>query len=90
MSAPDRTAVPAPPRVLELTAAYYPGESGWIVGEVLDARSVYSQGRTLESARRHLAVALALIARGAPHQLGTRKRRKPRGAVTETFVVVLA
>ena len=43
-------------------AAYYRGESGWIVAKALDFPGALSQGRTLNSARRMIRDALRLMA----------------------------
>lgn len=48
--------------MLKYHAAYYRGESGWIVAKVLDFPGALSQGRTLNSARRMIRDALRLMA----------------------------
>jgi predicted RNase H-like HicB family nuclease len=48
--------------MLEYHAAYYDGEDGWVVAEILDYPGVLSQGRTLKSARAMLRDALRLMA----------------------------
>jgi predicted RNase H-like HicB family nuclease len=48
--------------MLEYHAAYYEGEEGWVVAEVLDFPGALSQGRTLQSARRNLRDALRMMA----------------------------
>jgi predicted RNase H-like HicB family nuclease len=49
-------------KMLEYHAAYYQGESGWVVAKVLDFPGALSQGRTLTSARRMIRDALRLMA----------------------------
>ena len=48
--------------MVEYHAAYYEGEDGWVIAEVLDYPGVLSQGRTLRSARRMIRDALRLMA----------------------------
>jgi len=48
--------------MLEYHAAYYQGEQGWIVAQVLDFPGALSQGRTLKSARRMIRDALRMMA----------------------------
>ena len=48
--------------MLEYHAAYYEGEDGWVVAEVLDYPGVLSQGRTLNSAKAMIRDALRLAA----------------------------
>jgi predicted RNase H-like HicB family nuclease len=48
--------------MLKYHAAYFQGESGWIVAKVLDFPGALSQGRTLNSARRMLRDALRVMA----------------------------
>jgi predicted RNase H-like HicB family nuclease len=48
--------------MLKYHAAYFKGESGWIVAEVLDFPGALSQGRTLPAARRMIRDALKLMA----------------------------
>lgn len=48
--------------MLEYHAAFYPGESNWIVAKVLDFPGALSQGRTLNSARRMIRDALRVMA----------------------------
>jgi predicted RNase H-like HicB family nuclease len=48
--------------MLEYHAAYFKGEDGWIVAEVLDYPGVLSEGRTLKSARSMIRNALRLMA----------------------------
>lgn len=43
-------------------AAFYQGESGWIVAKVLDFPGALSQGRTLTSARKMIRDALRMMA----------------------------
>lgn len=47
--------------MLRYHAAYYAGESGWIVAKVLDFPGALSQGRTLNSARRMIRDALRVM-----------------------------
>lgn len=48
--------------MLEYTAAYFNGEDGWIIAEVLDFPGVVSQGRDLKEARLMIRDALRLMA----------------------------
>ena len=48
--------------MLEYHAAYFNGEDGWIVAEVLDFPGALSQGRTLKSAQRMIRDALRVMA----------------------------
>ncbi len=48
--------------MLEYHAAYYEGEDGWVIAEVLDYPGVLSQGRTLKSAKAMIRDALRLMA----------------------------
>lgn len=48
--------------MLKYHAAYYQGESDWIVAKVLDFPGALSQGRTLNSARKMIRDALRLMA----------------------------
>ena len=48
--------------MLEYHAAYYEGEDGWVIAEVLDYPGVLSQGRTLKSARAMIRDALKQMA----------------------------
>jgi predicted RNase H-like HicB family nuclease len=43
-------------------AAYYHGQDGWIVAEVLDFPGALSQGKTLKSARKMIRDALRVMA----------------------------
>ena len=48
--------------MLEYHAAFYQGETDWIVAKVLDFPGALSQGRTLQSARRMIRDALRWMA----------------------------
>lgn len=48
--------------MLKYHAAFFQGESDWIVAKVLDFPGALSQGRTLNSARRMIRDALRLLA----------------------------
>ncbi len=48
--------------MLEYHAAYFEGEDGWIVAEILDFPGALSQGKTLQSARKMLRDALRVMA----------------------------
>jgi predicted RNase H-like HicB family nuclease len=48
--------------MLKYHAAYYKGEDGWYMAQVLDFPGVLSQGRTLKSARRMIRDALRMMA----------------------------
>src|SRR4051794_36228927 len=49
-------------QMLEYHAAYFHGENGWIVAEVLDFPGALSQGKTLKSARNMIRDALRVMA----------------------------
>jgi len=71
--------------MLKYHAAYFKGESGWIVAEVLDFPGALSQGRTLQSARRMIRDALKLMAEtlieeGEPLPI-PKQRGKPKNAI---------
>lgn len=86
------SAIPQPePRKFKatpMTAAYRRGRDGWIVAEILEAESVYTQGRTMKEARENLIDVVGLMVEQAPHQFGVRHARKPRGAKTEKFFLI--
>ncbi len=48
--------------MLTYHAAYYDGDDGWVIAEVLDYPGVLSQGRTLKSAQAMVRDALRLMA----------------------------
>jgi predicted RNase H-like HicB family nuclease len=48
--------------MLKYHAAYFQGDSGWIVARVLDFPGALSQGRTLKSAQRMIRDALRVMA----------------------------
>jgi predicted RNase H-like HicB family nuclease len=48
--------------MLEYHAAYFKLEDGWYIAEVLDFPGVFSQGKTLNSARWMIRDALKLVA----------------------------
>ena len=48
--------------MLEYHAAFFQGEDGWIVAEVLDFPGALSQGKTLRSARSMIRDALRVMA----------------------------
>ena|SRR5712692_10283834 len=48
--------------MVEYHAAYYQGEEGWLVAQVLDFPGAASQGRTLRSARKMIRDALREMA----------------------------
>ena len=48
--------------MLDYEAAYYEGEDGWVIAEVLDYPGVLSQGRTLKSAKTMIRDVLRLMA----------------------------
>jgi predicted RNase H-like HicB family nuclease len=79
----------AAPTILKLTAAFYPGENGWVIGEILEAKGVYTQGETLDEARDNLVESVVLMLETAPHQFRRRRRKAPVDAATETFIVIL-
>lgn len=72
--------------MLEYHAAYYEGESGWYVVELLDFPGVLSQGKTLKSARWMIKDALKLMAEclleeGKPLPLPNSKAKAGKNAV---------
>lgn len=72
--------------MLEYQVAYYEGESGWYVVELLDFPGVFSQGKTLKSARRMIKDALELMAKcsledGKPLPLPNPKAKARKKAV---------
>jgi predicted RNase H-like HicB family nuclease len=64
--------------MLEYRAAYYQGEDGWVVAEVLDYPGVFSQGRTLKSAKAMIRDALRLMAECDIEEGRLLPRRNPR------------
>lgn len=76
--------------MLEYHAAYFDGEAGWVVGEVLDFPGALSQGRTLKSARRMLRDALrslaeTLLEEGKPLPLPNPKSSARKAVFTENI-----
>ena len=47
--------------MLEYHAAYFRGEDGWVIAEVLDYPGVLSQGRTLQSAKAMIQQSLEIL-----------------------------
>lgn len=76
-------------RVLRLTAAYVRTRDGWYAAEILDARAVLTQGKTIEEARENLLDVVQAMLELAPHQFNVKTRAAPPGALTETLLVVL-
>jgi predicted RNase H-like HicB family nuclease len=64
--------------MLKYHAAYYHGESGWIVARVLDFPGAVSQGRTLASARRMIRDSLRLMAETLIEEGDALPRPNPR------------
>jgi predicted RNase H-like HicB family nuclease len=64
--------------MLEYHAAYFHGQDGWIVAEVLDFPGALSQGKTLKSARRMLRDALRSMAEALLEQGRALPRPNPR------------
>ena len=64
--------------MLKYHAAYYQGESGWVVAKVLDFPGALSQGRTLASARRMIRDALRLMAETLIEESERLPRPNPR------------
>jgi len=76
--------------MLQYHAAFYQGESDWIVAKVLDFPGALSQGRTLNSARRMIRDALrclaeALIEEGEPLPLPKPRARDRRAVFQEVI-----
>ncbi len=76
--------------MLQYHAAFYQGESDWIVAKVLDFPGALSQGRTLSSARRMIRDALrclaeTLIEEGEPLPL-PKARAKDKKAVFQEVI----
>jgi predicted RNase H-like HicB family nuclease len=72
--------------MLEYHAAYYDGEGGWLVVELLDFPGVFSQGRSLKSARLMIKDALKLMAEdlleeGKALPLPNPKAKAKKGAI---------
>jgi predicted RNase H-like HicB family nuclease len=76
-------------RALPLTAAYVPAKEGGYTAEILEAKSVYSQGATFEEARENLYAVVGLMLEEAPRQFGRRGVSPPPGALLEKLFVVL-
>jgi predicted RNase H-like HicB family nuclease len=76
-------------RAMPLTAAYVPAREGGYTAEILEAQSVYSQGKTFEEARENLYAVVALMLEEAPHQFGRRSASPPPGALLEKLFVLL-
>jgi predicted RNase H-like HicB family nuclease len=73
------------PTMLEYHAAYYEGEDGWVIAEVLDYPGVLSQGRTLKSARTMLRDALRLMAECDVEQGRPLPRPNPRAKMKKAL-----
>jgi predicted RNase H-like HicB family nuclease len=80
--------------MLKYHAAYYRGEKGWIVGQVLDFPGAASQGRTLKSARRMLRAALremaeTLLEDGQPLPSPKPKARDKKAIFRESLMLMV-
>ncbi len=64
--------------MLKYHAAYFRGESGWIVAQVLDFPGALSQGRTLKSAQRMIRDALRVMAEALIEEGESLPRPNPR------------
>jgi len=78
--------------MLKYHAAYYEGESGWVVAKVLDFPGALSQGRTLTSARRMIRDALRVMAEtflneGEPLPLPKRRAKDKKAIYQESIPV---
>jgi predicted RNase H-like HicB family nuclease len=78
--------------MLAYHAAYYKGESGWYVVQVLDFPGALSQGRTLRSARRMIRDALRglaeyLLESGEPLPRSNARARDKKAVFTEKIVL---
>ncbi len=74
--------------MLEYHAAFYQGETDWIVAKVLDFPGALSQGRTLQSARRMIRDALrwmaeTLLEEGEPLPLPNPRARDKKAVFQE-------
>jgi predicted RNase H-like HicB family nuclease len=71
--------------MFSLTAAFERTRQGW-VAEVLEARNVYTQGRTLSETRDNLAEVIRLLLEDTPPSdlFGHRRRRQVTGPGTTT------
>jgi predicted RNase H-like HicB family nuclease len=78
--------------MLTYHAAYYQGDTGWIVAKVLDFPGVLSQGRTRNSARRMIRDALRLMAetlieKGEPLPLPKARIKDKRALFQDTISI---
>lgn len=76
--------------MLEYHAAFYHGESNWVVAKVLDFPGALSQGRTLNSARRMIRDALrfmaeTIIEEGDPLPLPNPRAKDKKALFQETI-----
>ena len=76
--------------MLEYHAAYFAGEDGWVIAQVLDYPGVLSQGRTLQSAKAMLRDALRLMAEvdveeGRPLPRPDPRRKAKKALYSETI-----
>ena len=74
--------------MLEYHAAYYQGESGWYVVELLDFPGVFSQGKTLKSARWMIKDALKLMAECLLEEGKPLPRPNPKAKARRNAVLV--
>jgi len=81
------------PRALRLTAAYVEDRSGAsehrVFVEVLEADGVFTEGKTVEDARKSLHKLIPVMLEEAPQQFRRKARATPPGALCETFYVLL-
>jgi predicted RNase H-like HicB family nuclease len=73
--------------MLEYHAAYYHGDDGWIIAQVLDFPAAISQGKTLRSARRMIRDALRQVAECMTEE-GQPLPRPDRSAKDPTAILV--
>lgn len=78
---------------MPFTAAFGTTPDGWHVGEILEARNVYTQGRSLREVRENLAdvIGLLLVDSSPDELFRHRKRRKvtsTRDPVERFFLVL--
>ncbi len=74
--------------MLEYHAAYYPGEQGWYIVELLDFPAVFSQGKTLKSARWMIKDALKLMAESLIEEGKPLPKPNPRAKAGKKVILV--
>jgi predicted RNase H-like HicB family nuclease len=73
--------------MFEYHAAYYPGEDGWYVVELLDFPGVISQGKTLKSARWMIRDALKMMAEWLLEEGKPLPRPNPKAKAKKALLV---